>query len=207
MKIRNCLILCSTLVALLLSTPVSAQNDWFGGVGEPAYNQPGVYVYFGGSTGIDMEAEDHFESRVNAGFDLDDGLGFKAKLGYRPGEWWSGELEVEYLTGMDADVAGSSFGELEYTTVTANAKLILPFDSFQPFALVGLGVLYADYEAKSGLSSDTESVGVALRMGGGIDFYIIERVALVLDISYVLPFGSVDNLDYLSIGWGLQYKF
>jgi hypothetical protein len=46
-----------------------------------------------------------------------------------------------------------------------------------------------------------------MRFGGGLDFYATEHVVLTLGIDYVLPFGDLEDLDYVSIGWGLRYRF
>jgi hypothetical protein len=32
-------------------------------------------------------------------------------------------------------------------------------------------------------------------------------VVVTLQADYVRPFGNLDDLDYVSIGWGLQYRF
>jgi hypothetical protein len=32
-------------------------------------------------------------------------------------------------------------------------------------------------------------------------------VVLNVGVDYVLPFGNLDDLDYITIGWGVQYRF
>jgi len=49
--------------------------------------------------------------------------------------------------------------------------------------------------------------GFVLRMGGGVDVYFTPHVALVLDVSYVLPTGGVAPFDYVGGGIGVQYRF
>ena len=41
----------------------------------------------------------------------------------------------------------------------------------------------------------------------GFDGYITEHVVITFDAQYVMPFGDVDDLDYTSIGVGVQYRF
>jgi hypothetical protein len=53
----------------------------------------------------------------------------------------------------------------------------------------------------------TRRVSLAWRFGGGIDFYLSEHVVASAEVSYVMPWGKLDNLDYYSIGVGLQYRF
>jgi hypothetical protein len=46
-----------------------------------------------------------------------------------------------------------------------------------------------------------------MRFGGGLDFYLTESIVVSGEISYLMPTGKLDNLDYYSIGLGLQYRF
>jgi hypothetical protein len=46
-----------------------------------------------------------------------------------------------------------------------------------------------------------------MRFGGGIDLYATKHVVVSAEVDYVLPFGDLENLDYLSFGLGLQYRF
>ncbi len=50
-------------------------------------------------------------------------------------------------------------------------------------------------------------VEVAARFGGGLDFYITENWVATGEVSYLMPTGKLDDLDYYSIGIGLQYRF
>jgi len=45
------------------------------------------------------------------------------------------------------------------------------------------------------------------RFGGGLDFYITESIVASAGVDYLLPTGDVEDLDYVSFGWGLQYRF
>jgi hypothetical protein len=56
----------------------------------------------------------------------------------------------------------------------------------------------------SGTSTETNFV---MRFGGGVDFYATKHVVVSAEIDYVLPFGNLAPLDYLSIGMGIQYRF
>ena len=47
----------------------------------------------------------------------------------------------------------------------------------------------------------------AMRFGGGIDLYATKNVVVSLEADYVLPVSSLSDLDYVSIGWGFQYRF
>ena len=46
-----------------------------------------------------------------------------------------------------------------------------------------------------------------MRFGAGLDIYFTETWAAELGVKYVLPFGDVDDIDYVSVGLGLKYRF
>jgi opacity protein-like surface antigen len=50
-------------------------------------------------------------------------------------------------------------------------------------------------------------VEIALRFGGGLDFYLTENIVVSAEASYLMPTGKLNGLDYYSIGVGLQYRF
>ena len=45
-------------------------------------------------------------------------------------------------------------------------------------------------------------------MGGGIEFYATENVTVGIDVSYILPTGDLDGIEFYSIGLlQLGYRF
>jgi opacity protein-like surface antigen len=201
---RTRLFLLVVLVSLA-SAPALAQDSW-NADGAPAYLKPGLYGSLGFALGIDMALEDELEDQGALSTDVDEGLGFKAKIGYRYIKWLGAEFEVEHLRDIDVEVFGNDFIEMEYTTFTLNTKAYLPFGRFQPFALIGIGMMHVEVDAKQG-SGSADETALASRFGGGIDVYVLDNVAMVFDASYVLPADDLDDLDYLSLGFSVQYKF
>ena len=49
--------------------------------------------------------------------------------------------------------------------------------------------------------------GIAIRTGGGLDLYATQHVLLNVGVDWVLPFGQTQDLDYVSLSWGIQYRF
>ena len=100
--------------------------------------------------------------------------------------------------------------DVEMLVATANAKVFVLTEKFQPYALLGVGYQRADIETTpDGMAkmSDDES-GLTLRFGAGIDYYVAENVILSFQASYLMPTGSVDDFDFFSIRpLGLQYRF
>jgi len=55
--------------------------------------------------------------------------------------------------------------------------------------------------------ADLPDTGFAMRFGGGIDLYATKNIVVTLETDYVKPFGNLDAFDYVSVGWGVQYRF
>jgi hypothetical protein len=46
-----------------------------------------------------------------------------------------------------------------------------------------------------------------MKFGGGSDFYFTDDWALTVEVALVLPVGSIENLQYVSLGWGARFHF
>ena len=46
-----------------------------------------------------------------------------------------------------------------------------------------------------------------MRFGGGIDLYATQNVVVSLEADYVLPVGKLEDLNYITVSWGFQYRF
>ena len=77
---------------------------------------------------------------------------------------------------------------------------------YQPFLLFGAGVMTAKAISR-GVPVETTELEFAMRFGGGIDLYATKNVVVSLEVDYVLPVSNLSDLDYVSIGWGFQYRF
>jgi len=166
------------------------------------------------------EAERDFQKELGPAVQLsaDNAFGFYGRVGYRCHKRFSAEVGVEWLSGFDADLTQPGFvqlGKVEYEplVVTANAKGYLMTGRYQPFLLVGAGVMTADRKLRDtvGLSpaqADDESDNAfTMRFGGGVDLYATKNVVVTMEAGYVLPFGNLDALDYITVTWGFQYRF
>lgn len=192
------------VAALLLSgvaTPASAADD---------FARIGPYVAVGGTfahyTQVDDEVEDElFALGYIVDVDIDDPLGLNAQAGYRAHSNFAVEAEFEWLADAEIEVAGIGTGiDLQSYVFTANAKGYILTGRIQPHLLVGVGAMASELDA-AGISEDES--GFAARFGGGIDIYLSPNFYLDLGIDYVLPTGDVENLDFLSFGWGFGYRF
>jgi opacity protein-like surface antigen len=214
------------LVGIVCSSAALTADDE---VDPTDFARRGWLIGAGGSYAVETfedDAEADFENEINSGvkgapsvdLSVDDSFGFNGRVGYRCHRYFSAEVEVEWIDGFEADLTQPGFVQLskvryEPLVVTANIKGYFLTGRYQPFLLVGGGVMTAERKMRDtvGLTpdeADRESDDAfAMRFGGGIDLYATENVVVSLEADYVLPFGNLDALDYISIGWGLQYRF
>jgi opacity protein-like surface antigen len=157
-------------------------------VGE-GYARDGWYLGLGGTAAI----EDMGSSMA-----AQNGWGGSARAGYRCHPNVSVEGQAEGFT-FDLDVDDPNYGfNVTGFDVTANGKLYLPLlgERLQPFFLSGFGALH-----------DGEDTDIVMRLGGGVDYYLTQNIAVSLDMSYMSPHGQVSDLNFWSMGFGLQYRF
>ncbi len=157
---------------------------------ESEYARDGFYAGAGGSYGVE-----------NFGFrgTTDNSPGVTLRGGYRCHPSVSGELQAEYFTGFDSENALLA-PEVDAWVLTGNSRMypftrLLP-ERFQPYLLAGIGAMHADKET-----------GIAMRFGGGLDFYATPHFVLTAGFAYLAPYEAVEKFDTLSLGAGLEYRF
>jgi opacity protein-like surface antigen len=170
-------------LAALLASPAWAQDD---------FGRAGAYAAFLGVGAIETFDEP-------SGLDFSDGGGFNMRAGYRFMEYVAAEMQFEYVEGFSDQGI-----DIESWNLMWNVKGFPLTGRVQPYALFGMGVLYAEASG-GGRSIDDE--GFAVRVGGGMDFYATENIVLTGEVNFVQPTGDVDDLSYVTIGGGLQYRF
>jgi hypothetical protein len=194
----------AALCALTLSSAATAQED---------YDRPGPYLGLAGTLAVPAKLENDLEKDVqvslpDATLEVDPSLGLNARAGYRFHPRFAAELRYEWLSGYQTKIEGTggsaTVGDLGGWALTGDAKVYLPGDRAQVFFLMGIGAV--------NLQSDDLNVDgtvFATRWGLGLDVYATPHVAFTLDASYVLPVSETGGVraDYLSVGWGLMYRF
>ena len=186
-----------TCALLLLSASSAYAQD---------YARNGFYVGMAASLGIDTALEDELEDITGVDVNVDEAMGLHTRLGYRFHPHISSEIDIEWLDNADISAMGTDALTIERWTFTANAKAYLLTGRFQPFLLAGPGLMHINAKDSLGLGLSM-SDDFAARFGGGIDFYVTEKIGVSLDGSYVLPTGDLKDFDYFSIAWGFQYRF
>jgi opacity protein-like surface antigen len=224
------------LAAMLVSTPAAADlAGWWNRQSNESAS--GVYLGLSGSVGVAVGLDDHvsvtnFRSQGarNGLVSLESmaGVGLHARVGYRFHPHFAAEGQFEWISewtinGRDSErtnpTSSSEVGRAEAWTATANVKFYLLTGRVQPYLVGGIGLMRFQGDNRSPLipansrpifELNTDGVrdyGFASRWGGGVDIYFTDQLSLVLGASYVIPEGQIDPYDYVSIEWGLQYRF
>ncbi len=157
----------------------------------------------GFSTKYENEVEDAFPVDI----DVDPSVGVIATAGYRFHPNFAAEVQFEWLDEFEISIQNTEIATIETWTTTVNAKGFLATGRIQPFVLVGLGAFNAELQDSLNLGFSVEETDFAARFGGGLDIYASPQIVLNLGLSYVLPTGDVEDLDYVSVGGGVTVRF
>jgi len=132
--------------------------------------------------------------------------GFAAHVGYRFNKWVSSELRMDRFVQFDGNAGGVDVGEVNGWYLGLDQKAYLLHGRYQPFVLVGLGMLTMDTSNSAAANNEKTDDGVSMRFGGGIDLYATNKIVVTGDVSYVLGLGEVDGYGVTVIGLGFNYR-
>jgi len=209
----------AALIGILCSSVVLTADDE---VDKDDFARRGWLVGLGGNYAVetfrdDAEADFRKELGFPVSLSADNSLGVNGRVGYRCHRYFSAEVEVEWnhfdsvLTEPGYHPTDNGF---EPVVVTANAKGYFLTGRYQPFLLLGAGVMsdrrWGNFREDAPLEFDLKNKmqhEFAFRFGGGIDLYATKHVVVSLEADYVLPFGDLKTRDYISVSWGFQYRF
>jgi hypothetical protein len=224
----------AAICILFTSQGVAAAQDDYWGSGTPRGDDHvnlGGYLMIGGLTGFETFQRDggqDFDSSF--GFVLKGGArlhrNFAAEV---EGNFLSGfdtVVDLRNNPGIPAGFPPFAALTVDGGNVTVNAVAYLPLGRIQPKAIVGLGGMWArlrstypvgvvcspSYYFYYWYCADTYAQlasrgGFVMRFGGGVDFQIGDDWALVVDATYVKPFGDVEALTYVDLNWGIRFDF
>lgn len=151
---------------------------------------------------------------------LDNTMGGGFWFGYRGMfvPWLAPELQVDALfakesvgPGLDA-VLAYAVGTVNLRAYPLEALDIQIMDGrIQPYALGGVGVLYARAVLDTGGGGELESTAteVAGRLGAGVDVYLTNSISLLGEVGGLLVGGNGANgaTEVLTIRAGVQFQF
>ena len=206
-------LVAAALTALSAAPAAASENDT---------SRPGWYLGANGAYAMHVYPGpgNSFDIQVGARTKTTNPFGFNVKGGRRLGEHFSVELEYEWFAGFDQAVKDVTAFELHPQTITVNGKYhVTRWKRWQPFALLGLGPQIYRVSDRHGVgkSIDTSAVGLAGRVGVGLEFYVTPRWVASVGADFVPstttidndnPKGDdLDNLFYVPLQAGIQYRF
>jgi opacity protein-like surface antigen len=192
------------LVVLLLAlvVPASAFAEEAKEPHNESYGRPGFYIGF-----VAFGAIQTFDDPESV--DFSNGGGFNLRVGYRLTEHIAINGQYEYADGFEAS-GSNPFDVRDISSFTGNLKLYFGPGRLQAFVEVGLGVFVTDDVGDDRFDNfdpyDFGTSGVA-RLGGGLDFYLTEKVVLSGEVDYMKPFKLNKEFSYVTIGAGVSYRF
>jgi opacity protein-like surface antigen len=176
----------STAVVLGAAGPAFAADQEFGRSG-PSVGVGAIYAF---------EIFDD-DSTVQG---ADNGFGYDLKGGYRFNEYFALELRFEHLPDMN---------DVEIWQLDVSGKFYPFHGMVQPYLLTGVG-LHNVEDDRAGVGTGglgVDGMGVGLRFGIGVDFYITRNWAIYVEGDYLLPTGGRSDYDAIPVGLGVLYRF
>lgn len=138
--------------------------------------------------------------------EVDPSVGLAARAGARITPHLALEAHYEWMDDFETSIDGIEVAETRTQALTADVKGYLATGRVQPYLAAGAGFLSArsDDPVTTFQKTDTD---FAARFGGGVEFYVNEHIGVSVDSSYVVPTGDVEDLDYVSVGAGVFFRF
>lgn len=154
----------------------------------------------------------------NVRFEMDNnntsgGISFLA--GRRCHPRFSVEIDFEWVDEFKGKITDTDTGKLAAKVNfapfvgTVNLKGYFLTGRYQPYGLIGVGLMSIESDTRSSTGAKNgQTTGLlAIRFGGGIDYYITRNWLLNLKADYLYSATDIQTLDYLSIGIGFGYRF
>lgn len=185
------------------------------GLAESEFGRPGGYLSGGVSGATEM-----FSGPLDldgTGIDVGTAVLVGGRLGYRAGTHVAVEAAVDYsVDGFELTVPGTGSLSAKALVATGNVKLYPGDWRVQPFVLGGVGMMRGTTECTTAAGASVSCLALGIsdseiefagRVGGGIDFYLTRHIALSGEVTYVIPTGDLADLDFLTFGGQLLFRF
>ena len=201
-------------IALLLTlslSPARVASAQDAAESAPDYVRDGFYGGVGGVYAIEQ-----FDRPVIG----DNSLGWGVWAGYRFHPRAALETQIESISGFDfadpTEPVTFTAQKLDPVVWTVNGRYFLLKEKAQPYALLGAGLLlpgledpYANSPGPGAEEAETIDTAFTLKFGGGVDYYLTEKLSVNVNAVYTMPIGSglPSEISYVSVGWGFQYHF
>jgi len=184
-------------VALLLGVPAP-----FARADEVLYGGNDWYVTAAGIVGVDNSDVSGAEPSGGA----------TISTGFRFNRWVATEIAAEWIEKIRYDrgsgaktCRGSGGASNSYNAwqVTSGGRLYFTESLIQPYLLGHLGLIQT---RDNGGGRSCEGTGLVARLGGGVDVFVSNGLAISILGAYVLPTtGASRDHDYVSLGLGITW--
>ena len=176
---------------------------------EPNYGRPGFYLAVSGGAML-KTFESTGDPTVDAALDaLSDAYYIGGKLGSRINRWVATETVVEYgLSGHKVEGAGTF--EIKPLFVTGGLRLYATEGRVQPYAAGGVGGAWYFWNVSgtgTPLDGEFTTSEFFARVGGGIDIYLTENIAIAPEAYWNIPTGEFSTLKSVSVGANVMFRF
>lgn len=183
----------SCVVALVLGLAFALPSR----ADEPDYARPGFYLGLGPSFILE-----NFDNE----FDAKDSWGFTGRAGVRVTKNFALDVAADFF-----DEFNTNNGDVGGFAIGLNGKVYPLTGRFQPYATVGLGA-YRLISNKntfgSGLNfaSSDNATEVMGRLGGGLDAYVTENIAVFAEVVYLLSDAKLSDFQSAPVSFGILYR-
>src|SRR5262249_30289939 len=182
--LRRIVVASAAIAAVAAAFPARAADDEF--------TRKGPYFGIGVSRAMNTFADTFQDATPVPHVSVSDTSRLNARGGCRFAPLFSTELEYEFLDTFGVRALGVHAAELSTHAITVNAKFSVPAGRFQPYLLLGLGVIVPDIQSKSFIDFDADS-SPAGRLGLGVDFYATPNVVLNLGFESIVNGAKVET--------------
>ena len=205
------LLLC-TVGLLASSRSASGQDAFYRG----EYGGTGFYV---GAAGAAI-FHDQLEKTVG-GFEPNDpffvgsfddtdasvgtSYGFQTRIGWRFHPVFAFENRFEWVDRAEVEASDRNLAEVSLWTLSGDLRAYLSTARLQPFAVLGLGATQVEWKVPD--RSARREFAFSIRAGGGIEVHLTQQLALVLDLTYLIPIEQLEDFQAFSTSWGFTYHF
>jgi opacity protein-like surface antigen len=130
-----------------------------------------------------------------------DSWGLDARVGYRFHPHLAAEAQYQWAARFEVTSGGATQEVVTTHAVTANGKIFIFQGPLQPYILLGLGLVNANFRHSS------DHTAPAFRAGGGVQILFTDHIGIYGDITYLKPFTSLGDWNQVPIAFGGTYSF
>jgi opacity protein-like surface antigen len=139
--------------------------------------------------------------------DVDNSSGLNLRAGYEFAKYLALEANYDWYNGFDFKWQGDKYGSLEVQTFLLDLKLMYPIQRFVPYARVGAGWMWTNFDYDHWSGHNISSDDFAWDFGAGVDVYLTPQISLGPSLRYVMGTGDLQDVKYLTLGFGLSFHF